>query len=222
MNPLIQDRWGHLRPLIALSCSLLQLAPNLHITVVQVGSMKDKVDAEVQRYGLTEEQKSRLISINFGDRLVDGSGLLPPLEALNIVFVRFQFHRSSASLPNSGATIDSFSKIYPLLLSSSPIPDSLSPNSVTLPSDLRPPTLLILDMTIAAACGPVAIAAEKAYEAKPTTKLSFMPFNSACVAWVYFNTSFEKAISKTMTEVEGGRDLKESYDEASQAPTDSS
>ena len=203
---------------------MLTLANDLHITMLLVGRMALKADTELERYGLTTEQKSRFRRIRYSPGPMQGDGLLAAGEGLSLVLVfltqptsKRWFDRKvlTASVLPSATAIENFSKTYPLILSSSPLTDILSPHPVSLPAGLKRPSLLILDMNVVPVCAPMAIQMEKALGLEPSIKLSFIPLSSAAAASVLFPTAFQTNSKKAWEEIQGGRDQAKAATEVS-------
>lgn len=188
--------WGHLRPLISFSCHLVQLASDLHITMIIYGRNATKVSAEVERYGLTNEQAGRIKRIFHGEGPLGGSGIIPMSETF-------------ASVTRMCAA---FTKLYPLILDRAPLPDSLTDEPITLPADLSDPSLLIFDLAVAPDGTQTAIEAEQSRGLRTSTKLQWIPFSAPSIAWIYFNgTALGESYRKTWEAEDAGRNLDEAY-----------
>lgn len=69
-----QSMWGHLRPDIAITSTLLTLHPKLHITILIHGLRAHDAQREYDRYHLKPDELSRLRKIHFGDVPDAGQG----------------------------------------------------------------------------------------------------------------------------------------------------
>ena len=104
-NPAHTDtlRWGHLRPAIALTSSLLALHPQLQITILLSGTRANGADDEYARYKLTPDQLARLRRIHFGPAT--------PPSTPEKFFIPYEEIRASVT-----AIVKNFVAVYPKLL----------------------------------------------------------------------------------------------------------
>ena len=108
--------------------------------------------------------------------------------------------------------IETFAKIYPLILSKSPLPDSLSSLPI-VPKEMERPSLIVLDVMYAFACAPMAIQMEKGLQ--PSTKLTFMPLTASSAVRTFFKSGYENQLAKASKDIESGKDPVEASREVS-------
>lgn len=115
-------------------------------------------------------------------------------------------------LVRSGQNCEAFAKLYPLILDHSPIPDSRTGSSVTLPADLPNPYLLIIDLNVAPGCSQSAFELEQSRQLTSSTKLVWIPWSASAADWLYFrDTPFGLNNKKAWEAADEGRDLSEAY-----------
>ena len=107
---------------------------------------------------------------------------------------------------------EAFTKLYPLILDHSPLPDSLSEKPIELAAALPDPSLLIFDLAVAPIGTQSAIDIEKSRGLRASTRLQWIPFSAPSIAWIYFNGSaLGESYRKTLEAEDAGRDLNEAY-----------